>query len=178
MRSIFRQRQIEKLYRLTIKGEGIMRPVPVIHQNQTAIISKVWSTNSPVGAAEKLIIDSCDGGIICEKEIGRYDVEIPTLDVGDEFFLHDIQKVIKIKCRMRSSDGSIIYYAEDEMVETEATKKSYDECMKKIGNWENECRKYDSLVRRFNDTLVEFEKYKEKYKFQHRFFNFRSGEKK
>lgn len=175
IRSIFRQRQIEKIYVLIVKGDDIMRPLPAGFSDYACITSDgLWMDISPLGKGDRLVVDSCDGDIICEKEIGRYDVEIPMLDVGDEFFLHDIQKVIKIKSRMRSSDGSITYYVEDEMVETDTTKKSYDECMKKIENWENECGKYDLLVRKFNGMLVEFEKYKKKYKFQHRFFNFRS----
>lgn len=173
IRSIFRQRQIEKIYVLIVKGNQILRPLPARFSDYAHITCDgLWMDNSPLEMGDRLVVDACNGDIICEKEIGRYDIEIPMLDVGDEFFLHDIQKVIKIKSGMRSSDGSITYYVEDEMVETDVTKKSYDECMKKIENWESECEKYDSLVLVFNDMLLEFEKYREKYKFQHRFFQF------
>lgn len=102
--------------------------------------------------------------VISDKEIARYDIEIPMLNVGDEFFLHDIQKVIRIKSKMRSSDGSITYYAEDQIVETENTKKSYDECTEKIEHYGYEKEKYEKLEK-------EFEEYKKEYRYKNRFFN-------
>lgn len=32
------------------------------------------------------------------------------LEIGDELFLHDIQETVKVKNKMRSSDGSITYF--------------------------------------------------------------------
>lgn len=103
-----------------------------------------------------------EDNVISDKEIGSYDIEIPMLEVGDEFFLHDIQEVVVIKNRMRSSDGSITYYVEDKLVETENTKRSKEEC--------------DKTMKEFKEVRERFEKYAKKYKYEHRFFNLKCAE--
>lgn len=145
MKSIFRQREIEKLYELKVDSS----------YSYGMYSYKSSSRVMAVGNNEKVISD---------KEIGRYDIEIPMLEVGDEFFLHDIQEVVVIKSKMRSSDGSITYYVEDKIIETENTKKSYEECNNKIEHWDYEKEKFEKLEK-------EFEEYKKKYKYEHRFFN-------
>lgn len=101
---------------------------------------------------------------ISDEEIGRYDIEIPLLEVGDEFFLHDIQEIITIKSRFRSSDGSIIYYVEDVVVETENTQKSKEIADKKVESWKHEEEEIEKLKKDFED-------YKREYKYKNRFFN-------
>ena len=81
--------------------------------------------------------------------------EIKDYEIDEEFFLDDIGEVVRVKKRMRSSDGSITYYVEDKVTETERTQKSYEFCVNRISQFE------------------EFMKYKEEYKYKHRFFNFR-----
>ena len=145
IRSIFRQREVEKLYELKVDssyGYGLYS-----YRSSSRVIA--------VGNYENVISD---------KEIGRYDIEIPMLEVGDEFFLHDIQEVVVIKSKMRSSDGSITYYVKDKIIETENTKKSYEECNNKIEHWDYEKEKFEKLEK-------EFEEYKKKYKYKNRFFN-------
>ena len=102
----------------------------------------------------KIEVSEADKRVLSDKVIGTYDIEIPMLEKGEEFFLHNIDKVVKIKNRMRSTDGSITYYVEDEFVETENSKKSYEFCANKIAQYE------------------EFMDYKKEYKYKHRFFNF------
>ena len=145
IRSIFRQKEIEKLYELGIKNQ----------YEYHFIFKKVDETLIEVANEDKVISD---------KEIGRYDIEIPTLEIGDEFFLHDIQEAIVIKSKMRSSDGSITYYAEDKIIETENTKKSYEECNNKVEHWNYEKERFEKLEK-------EFDEYKKKYKYKNRFFN-------
>ena len=99
------------------------------------------------------------GNILADREIARYEVEMPLLEKGEQFFLHDIQEEVIIKSRMRSSDGSITYYVEDMLVETENTIRTRTECQ--------------TAIMRFKALQEEFEKYKAKYKFKHRFFNIR-----
>ena len=135
VKSIFRQREVEKLYELCLDHWGNLHPY--IHQ---VCIDVRQNTN-----------------IISDKEIGRYDVEIPMLDIGDSFFLHDIQEVVIIEDRMRSSDGSITYYVKDKLVETENTKRTREECNKQMTEY-SEIRK-------------KFKAYAAKYKYEHRFFN-------
>lgn len=140
IKSIFRQREVEKLYeikkyRKRAYGYCFLEVSMSIRENED---------------------------VISDKEIGRYNVEIPMLEIGDSFFLHDIQEVIVVKDRMRSSDGSITYYVKDKIVETENTKRTKKEC--------------DKIMQEFKELKEEFAEYKKKYKYEHRFFNFESAE--
>lgn len=163
VRSIFRQRKVEKLYELA---------VPYNNNRYEIIFHEQYKTIDKTANFDNVIEDV---------EIGRYDIEIPLLEVGDKFFLHDISKVVEIKSRMRSSDGSITYYVKDELVETENTKKSYDECREKIENWKCSKEEFDALIKHrdilqkefeaFDILQKEFDEYKEKYKYEHKFFN-------
>ena len=153
VKSIFRQREIEKLYELYYYGDGYFG---------------LFCNKSDVGLGTKSNTDN----VISDKVIGTYNIEIPMLEVGDEFFLHDIQEVVKIKSKMRSSDGSITYYAEDKAVETENTKKTYAECRQKIEHYKYEKEKFEDLEKRLNTCKEELAEYKREYKYKHRFFNF------
>lgn len=105
--------------------------------------------------------------VIEEKVIGEYDIDSPPLDIGDEFYLCDIGKIVKIKKRVRNSDNSFTYYIEDELVETENTKISKEKCDKEFD-------KYCSAVDEFDALRAKFCDYKKEYKYKHRFFNFKS----
>ena len=148
IKSIFRQREVEKLYELYYYGDDIYG------------FYSIKKYKPDVGLSTRINKDN----VISDKVIGSYDIEIPMLEIGDEFFLHDIQKVVVIKNKMRSSDGSITYYVVDEAVETENTKKTYDECMEKITYHNCEKEKLKKLEK-------EFEDYKKEYKYKNRFFN-------
>lgn len=89
--------------------------------------------------------------VIADDVIGEYDIDIPLLEKNEEFFLADIMQIVVIKKRLRSSDGSITYYVEDDIVETEDQKKKLEEM-------------YDELLREFRD-------YKREYKYKNKFFN-------
>lgn len=89
--------------------------------------------------------------VIADDVIGEYDIDIPLLEKNEEFFLADIMQIVVIKKRLRSSDGSITYYVEDDIVETEDQKKKLEEM-------------YDELLREFRD-------YKREYKHKNKFFN-------
>ena len=93
--------------------------------------------------------------VISDEIIGEYDINIPLLEKNEEFFLSDIVQIVVIKKRLRSSDGSITYYVEDEIVEAEDQKKKFEDDM------------YNKLRREFRD-------YKREYKYKNRFFNFGS----
>lgn len=147
-KSIFRRKTFEKIYYV-----GITEWV------QTSSYS-AFCTH---GRTDKLA--SCRKNVeISDEEIGKYDIEIPLLEVGDEFFLHDIQEVVVIKSRLRSSDGSITYYVEDVTVETENTQKSKEIADEKVEKWNHEEEEIQKLKK-------EFEDYKRKYKYKNRFFN-------
>ena len=159
VKSIFRRREIEKLYELGIRNQ----------YEYNFIFKKVDETLIEVANEDKVISD---------KEIGIYNIEIPMLEVGDEFFLHDIQELVKIKNRIRSSDGSIIYYVDDKIIETDNTRKSYVECREKIELWKYEKEKNKELEEKnkelkekLKSVNKEFDDYRNKYKYKRRFFN-------
>ena len=56
--------------------------------------------------------------------------------------------------------------ARDIQIKTKNSKTSKEECDKKVASWWQNERKYWDLKN-------EFDEYKEKYKYKHRFFNFR-----
>lgn len=137
-RSIFRQKYCEKLYK----------------------IEKGWSSLRDTGYLKEFA-----GILIKEEIICTCDVEIPMLEPGEQFFLADIQKEVIIKSRMRSSDGSIVYYVEDELVDTENTEMTLREC--------NEMFSENKILEDNYDKLREkFENYTKEYKYKHRWLNF------
>lgn len=149
-KSIFRRKTFEQIYYVGITDWVQLSP---------------HYTLCTHGRTDKLT--SCNKNVeLSDDEIGRYDIEIPLLEVGDDFFLHDIQEVVKIKSRLRSSDGSVTYYVEDIVMGTENTEKSKEITDKKIENWNHEEEKLKKLQE-------EFDEYKKTYKYKNRFFNFK-----
>lgn len=141
VRSIFRRREVEKLYEIN-KYRSRFDRLSSLELNFLNV---------------EMDIRVNESNVISDKEIGSYDIEIPMLEVGDEFFLHDIQEVVIIKNRMRSSDGSVTYYVKDKLVETENTKRSKEEC--------------DKTIKEFKELRESFKRYTKKYKYEHRFLN-------
>ena len=157
VKSIFRRREVEILYELkTITKE----------ENKGYILTST---------TELKAYENTDN-VISDNKIGEYCIEIPLLEIGDEFFLHDIQELVKIKSRTRSSDGSIIYYTEDKPVITNNTLKSKEECYRKIGNWYYTMERFEKLQNDYMNLRAEFKEYKEKYKYEHKFFNNESSD--
>ena len=149
-KSIFIQRKVEKLFEKYIEynwmyGRDGYSHLPKINE------IRIFTNNE---------------NVIEEKVIGEYDIDSPPLDTGDEFYLCDIGKIVKIKKRVRNSDNSFTYYIEDELVETENTKISKEKCDKEFD-------KYCSAVDEFDALKEEFDAYKRKYKYRKKFFNFR-----
>ena len=116
-KSIFIQREVEKIYENYIEynwmynGRSGYSHLPKINE------IRIFTNNE---------------NVIEEKVIGEYDIDSPPLDMGDEFYLCDIGKIVKIKKRVRNSDNSFTYYIEDELVETENTKISKEKCDKEF----------------------------------------------
>lgn len=150
-KSIFIQREVEKIYENYIEYNWMYSRSGYSHLPKINEI-RIFTNNE---------------NVIEEKVIGEYDIDSHPLDIGDEFYLCDIGKIIKIKKRVRNSDNSFTYYIEDELVETENTKMSKEKCDKEFD-------KYCSAVDEFDALKEEFDTYKKEYKYKHRFFNFRS----
>ena len=151
-KSVFRRKEFEKIYEF-----GIREYIRVDDYFHTC----TWGCSI---IDPKKPSSNCYLTEIADIELGIYDVEMPMLEVGDEFFLHDIKELVKIKSRFRSSDGSVTYYVEDKVIETENTQKSKDLVNKQLENWNHEEEKFEKIRK-------EFDEYKSKYKYENRFFN-------
>lgn len=147
-RSVFRQRKVEKIYCVSIK---------------------VWSCSCDY----LICIDDKNLNILSDDIIGTYDIEIPLLEPGDKFYLHDINEVVTIKERMRASDGTIIYYCTDKFIETENTKESYEKCQLQKEKFDELKAEINSLKKQIRKVEFEFGLYKDSYKYKHRWFNFK-----
>lgn len=143
IKSVFRQREVEGLYELGI-------------EEYDYAFNRIVRT--------PCITKNCKN-VLSDTMIGTYDIDIPLLKAGDEFFLHNIEGAVTIKNVMRNSDGSTTYYIEDKIIETENTKKTKRECQEKIQKWGHE-----------EDIMNELKKYKMTHPYKHRWFNFKIGE--
>ena len=116
---------------------------------------------------------------IRDVKIAEYDIELPLLEEDDEFFLMDEQRKVTIKSRMRSTDGSVIYYIKDKLIDTENTEKTKKECddvvMKctRLNEQLDVCEHEKNVVLSELETLrAEFGIYRARFKYEHKFFNF------
>lgn len=158
MKSIFRRKEYEKLYY-----------VGVVDMIYNSVNYYMFTRGTSIIKPDQLTKHESKEEI-SDNLLGEYDIDLPLLEVGDEFYLHDIQELVKIKSRTRGSDNSITYYVEDRLIETENTTITKKECDDKVTVWNHEEERYEKLKKEFDD-------YKEKYKFAHRFLNITSAEK-
>lgn len=98
--------------------------------------------------------------VLSDKIIGVYDIELPMLKVGDKIYLSDIDEVVIIKDKMRNSNNTITYYAEDKEIETNRTIESKIKAEEKITDW--------SALKKENEMLLQ---YKNTHPYRHRFIN-------
>lgn len=120
-KSIFIQREVEKIYESYVKYDWI-------RDNTSS--GELW-----IKKPKKYDMRySCKDNVLSHKIIGEYNIDNPPLKVGEEFFLCDIEKLVKINKRCRNSDGSFTYYIEDKYIETENTKLSKEKCKKILIN--------------------------------------------
>ena len=150
VKSIFRQREVEKLYQINM----VERERYLSNEYEIKVAQNFYSEP------------------LSDKVIGEYNVEIPLLEVGDNFFLHDIEQVVKIQSRMRSSDGSITYYVEDKLVETENTRLSKEKCEAEFADKIDYKNRFFSMQKSYEELQGKFNQYKKEYKYKNRFFNF------
>lgn len=106
--------------------------------------------------------------VVSDNLIGEYDIEIPILEEGELFFLSDINRIVKIKSRMRSSNGAIVYYDLDKIVSINDVETN------KLGDYIYKI-KYEEIKNNFNKLYEKFNDYKKEYKYKHRFFNFKQN---
>lgn len=140
-KSIFRQKTYEAEYFLETL-------TPYYFGNTRSFISSKY---------EKLLEDK----ILCE-----HNIALPLLEPGENIFLHDLQREVHINSRIRCTDGSVVYYINDELIDTENSKFSYKEANKALNSFINN----EEKIRKLKEKL---KKYKNTYKYKHRWFNFK-----
>ena len=150
VKSIFRQREVEKLYTM-----NMVNTLSSSYKNE-------WTIK---------VISNFQSEPLSDKIIGEYDVEIPLLEAGEHFFLHDIEQMVTIKSRMRNSDGSITYYIEDKLVETENTRKSKEKCDAEFKDQTDYKDRFFGMQKSYKELKEEFNQYKEEHKYKDRFLN-------
>lgn len=153
-KSIFVQREVEEIYESYVKYDWIYGTT----SSREHYIKKPKKYDMRY---------SCKDNVLSQKIIGEYNIDNPPLKVGEEFFLCDIKKLVKIHKRCRNSDGSFTYYIEDKYIETENTKLSKEKC-------EKDFDRYCACVDELDELRKKLCDYKREYKYKHRFFNFRS----
>ena len=133
IKSVFMQKEVQKTYCLGRRNTG----------------HRLYGFSHD--ADETLIIEErTSGEAIDIIKIGEYDLDIPMLEKGESFFLCDKNRVVTITDRMRNSDGSITYFIEDKLIETEESKKSYEECNERLLNFNNEAQAYFELQKAYD----------------------------
>lgn len=149
-KSVFRQRKVEKIYYISVHRYNYSRYDFAV----------------------------CNDGenILSDDIIGTYDVEIPLLEPGDKFYLHDINETVIIKERVRSSNGDIIYYCVDKFIETENTKESFEKSQLQKEKFDELLEENKSLNQKITELKRKLFVHRNKYKYKHRWFNFKVEE--
>lgn len=137
IKSVFMQREVPKMYCLERKSD----------RNRTYCTNFGFSRYED----ETLVIgERTNGEATNIVKIGEYNLDIPMLERGESFFLCDKNQIVIIKDRMRNSDGSITYFIEDKLIETEESKKSYEECNERLLNYNDEAQAYFELQKAYD----------------------------
>lgn len=170
MKSVFRQKKYEILYRTYIENMSYQIRGGVYHTR-------------PLGELQKYI----NNDYLEDNKIGEYEIDLPKLKAGDKFFLYDINKEVEIKSVLISSDNSVVYYVEDKLIETENTQKSFEKSNKELKEYNSICKKEQdsynlqynnindetkSLKYKIEELKAQYDWYKSEYKYKHKFFNF------
>lgn len=144
IKTIFRQKKYEKVYRLSYRG----------------------------AREYEIDVSKKEDNLLSDEKIAEYNICIPMLRIGEEIFLEDIEKCITIRRSVRGSDGSIIYYIDDEFIETENTKKTLAECEEKILTYNKLKDEIIKSKKELKELEEEYKCYKNEYRYKNRFFNF------
>jgi len=86
---------------------------------------------------------------ISEQEIFTCSLEMPLLSEGEEFYIEELSKTVKIKKRVRSSKESVYYYVEPEYIEDEESL-----------NTKNRCRKLQDSFNMYEQKVKDLENFK------------------
>lgn len=86
-------------------------------ESTTGYISPKWQLSTRIFSTKELIPDS-------EKEICTCELEIPMLEVGENFYIEELYRTVIVMERVRSSNDKVCYYLQPKIIEDEISKLS------------------------------------------------------
>ena len=95
---------------------------------------------------------------INEFEIFICNLEMPLLDKEEEFYIEELNRVVKIIKRVRSSKENVCYYIEPKYIKDEKSKTRCEKLQDNFNMFEKEREKFKTENRRLQDILNMFEK--------------------
>lgn len=128
--SVFKQEVHRKVYELYSGYETDMRSF-IMHYHINDLVLK----------SEK----------ISESEIFKCDLEMPLLNAGEEFYIEELDKTVKILKRVRTSKENVCYYVEPELIEDEETKRTKELAEQTKLNYEMHKDELDNYKRERNE---------------------------
>lgn len=134
-RSIFKQKVYAKRYEVKF----IEHKIPFFR------VSGYYDYNY-----EYKIVESCSN-LIEEKEIFICELEMPLLEVGDKFYIEELNKLVTIKERYRTSKENVVYFIDDSLVENEQTsisKQEAEDQFIKTEEFKNKFKELDEMIKK------------------------------
>ena len=77
--------------------------------------NKVSAINIQAAAEQNFLEDS---------EFFNCDLEMPLLEIGDHFFIEELNELVYIKSRYRTSSNKVVYYIDDKYIEDDKTRET------------------------------------------------------
>lgn len=96
--------------------------------------------------------------LIEKKEIGSFELEKPPLKVGDNIHIHTIDKIVKVKKVVRSTDDGYLYETdyEFEVIEDEETLQSKIEAEKKLAEYNENIKEKENQEQKDDKKWYQF----------------------
>lgn len=141
-RSIFKQKVYAKRYEVKL----IEKTIPFFR------VSGYYDYNY-----EYRIVESCSN-FIEEKEIFICDLEMPLLEIGDKFYIEELNKLVTIKERYRTSKENVVYFIDDSLIENEQTSISKQEAEDQLIKTEELKNKFKELNEMIKKSIKEKDK--------------------
>lgn len=119
-------------------------------------------------------VHSTNNKLIEEKEIYKYNIELPLLKVGEKFYIDELNLMLNIREVIRTSEGNVMYFIDDKYIDTDNSRKQKEVYENRIKNARLEREKIENVLKEerllgaynkkclFYRLLVNYDKFKEK----------------
>lgn len=84
--------------------------------------------------------------MINEQEIFVCDLEMPLLEIDEKFYIEELNQLVTITQRWRTSKDSVIYYIEPELIEDKESKIQLDKIKEEIIIIESRSKEKDQTI--------------------------------